>query len=361
MSLADNYYNIYLAIVSVLSFSLFSRYRAEDRSVPNNSASILLLVFMILFIGLRPVSGRAFGDMSSYKYVYESYLGAPFHFEWNTTNKLFDNFIPFLGSLNFSSTFFFVIISFFYFVLTFLGCKLLFNEDYLMVFVMWLGAFSTFSYGTNGIKAGFAASLFYVALGLVYNKKKISTLLFLALSLGIHHSMILPIMAFFIAYFYKNDKVYIILWIFSFLMALLHITYFQHLFGGFTDEQGAGYLLYGDGKNVKTSMLGGFRIDFILYGAVPIFFGWYAKYKYQFHSDFYNFLLNTYTLCNAIWMLCMYAEFTNRIAYLSWFMYPIVLAFPLFSQVWKDNQHKLVKTVAYGHLAFTLFMYLIYY
>ena len=58
----------------------------------------------------------------------------------------------------------------------------------------------------------------------------------------------------------------------------------------------------------------------------------------------------------------MYAEFTNRIAYLSWFMYPIVLIYPCYAI--KDKLHPLVlnrQKIVLCHLAFTLFMDLVYY
>ena len=68
-----------------------------------------------------------------------------------------------------------------------------------------------------------------------------------------------------------------------------------------------------------------------------------------------------YLMTNAIWMLCMYAEFTNRIAYLSWFQYPVVLIYPFLKEQWGVNQYPLVKKIAYGHLVFTLFMELVFY
>jgi hypothetical protein len=60
-------------------------------------------------------------------------------------------------------------------------------------------------------------------------------------------------------------------------------------------------------------------------------------------------------------MLCMYAEFTNRIAYLSWLMLPIVLIYPLLNEDWGSGQYKTFQWVALGHLAFTLFLNYIYY
>lgn len=56
----------------------------------------------------------------------------------------------------------------------------------------------------------------------------------------------------------------------------------------------------------------------------------------------------------------MYSDYTNRIAYLSWFMYPIVLIYPFLNEEWEGPQYKYFQWVAYGHMAFNLFMAFIY-
>ena len=60
-------------------------------------------------------------------------------------------------------------------------------------------------------------------------------------------------------------------------------------------------------------------------------------------------------------MLCMYAEFTNRIAYLSWFMYPFVLIYPLVCENWGTQKYRTLSKFMLLHLGFTLFMQIIYY
>jgi hypothetical protein len=121
------------------------------------------------------------------------------------------------------------------------------------------------------------------------------------------------------------------------------------------NEHAADYLT-GVGQATK-----GFRIDFILYSAVPILLGRWLSFKNFTKSQQYQFILNVYTLVNSIWMLCMYAEFTNRIAYLSWFMYPIVLIYPFINEEYLSHKVGLMKIFVCGHLFFTLFMEIIYY
>ena len=107
----------------------------------------------------------------------------------------------------------------------------------------------------------------------------------------------------------------------------MHITFFQDIFASLTDEQGAGYLITEDFGPYWDDVIR-FRPDFVLYSSVPVVMGFFLLLKKRIVSSTYNFLLNFYLVTNSVWMLCMYAKFTNRIAYLSWFVYPILLIYP---------------------------------
>ena len=363
---AQYYSHIYIWLVTILSIIVFVQYSGHSSSrlsTSGNHSSLVIIVisvFMTLFLGLRPVSEQFFVDMANYARDYSLILGQPFVFEWNTDNKLFDNLFAFLASSHVPIEFFFLLIAAIYFIGISFACSKLFPKDKIAALLVYLGAFSTFSYGTNGIKAGAAASLFLVALALYQNKQRIWMLLFLLLSIGFHHSMIMPVVCFIICLFVRDSKLFFILWIVSLLIAAFHVTIFQEFFGSIADEQGAGYLLGTDG-NTRKDILGGFRIDFILYSTVPIFVGWLAVFRKRIISRQYTFLLNLYTMSNSIWLLCMYADFTNRIAYLSWLMLPIVLIYPFLNERWGKAQYKTFHWVAFGHLAFTLFMQYVYY
>ena len=156
---------------------------------------------------------------------------------------------------------------------------------------------------------------------------------------------------------------YLYVWILCVLISLAHITWFQELFAQISadsgDESGAGYLTGSDtnGWGGKS----GFRFDFVLYSAMPVLVGYYAIVKKKIVSRDYQFILNLYMLLNSVWMLCMYAEFTNRIAYLSWFMYPFVLIYPLLKEDWGKSKYKTLSKIVLYHLGFTLFMQVIYY
>lgn len=355
------YSTLYLFIVSVLTIFVGWGYAKRQNYIVNSTPSInltggwIVAIFMTLFIGLRPVH-KVFVDMVNYREVYDAYLYNDFSFELWRENILFDNLFLYLSANAFDITVFFFLIAVIYFVGTYIAMIKMFKNDALYAYLAFLAAFSTFSYGTNGIKAGAAATLFILALA--YNRKIIISILLLAASLGFHHSMILPIGAYICCYFYRNSRAYLIFWILSLIIAALHISYFQNLLGGMADERGATeYLSELSDWGGKT----GFRLDFILYSAVPIAVGYYALIIKKLQSKEYKLIYNIYVFTNAVWMLCMYANFTNRIAYLSWFLYPIVLVYPFFKEEFIPRQYITLNKVVAFQLIFTLAMNFIYY
>lgn len=358
---AEIYYNVYLIILLILSIYYFSLYSNRNiRSLQTLKYSqkytgILILSFFVLFIGLRPIS-EVFADMTSYYGLYNRWSG-PFEFTLDTDNKIWDNLNRWLASIQFDPFFYYILIAFIYFGCIYWACCKMFPNDKVAVFLVYLGAFSTFGYGTNGLKAGCAAAIFLVALAYRENLKVCIPLAII--SFGFHHSMQLPLAAFFITFFNRNKKYYLYFWLLCLAIAAAHITYFQDFFANLTDEKGAGYLAAEEGG--AHVFITGFRPDFILYSAMPVLMGWYAEKKMKCKSLIYDTLLCVYLLTNGIWMLCIYASFTNRIAYLSWCLYPIVLIYPLLKENLGGNQYKLFARVAFLHLGFTLVMQFIYY
>ena len=352
---ASQYLSIYFIAVIILTSVMAIRYRAFSdeellyQTKPTSIWAWLVPLGFALFIGERPLSGRYFVDMLAYEISYESMIGEEFQWDWQSTNYIFDNVFRWLASERYEISVFFVGAALINFIGAYIGLRKLFPTNALYAFVCFLGAFSTFSYGTNGLKAGMAASLFIIAIA--YYSKPLVCILFLSLSLGFHHSMMLPIVAVVIAFFYRNSKIYLLIWAIALIIAVLHITYFQQLFGGMTDEDSASYLLEtNDNWGGKT----GFRWDFVIYSMLPIATGFYWVVRNNIKDAGFSILYNTYVLTNAVWMLCMYANFTNRIAYLSWFLYPIVLIYPLLKINLLDRQSVILNYTVWGQLIITL-------
>lgn len=192
------YYTFYLSLVTILTIVLSIKYSHSPDSRISNKVetpsyfALFLIIIMMLFIGLRPIH-RVFTDMSNYNTSYEILRGRTFEFNLNTTNKIFDNFIYYMATNGFDIALFFFLMAVIYFGGIYIASKKLFPYDTLYAIIIYLGAFSTFSYGTNGIKAGAAAVIFLCALG--YYRNKFICLLLLVASIGIHHSMIMPVIA----------------------------------------------------------------------------------------------------------------------------------------------------------------------
>ncbi len=356
----DLYYPLYLTVVVLMTLQQCVYYSQtkcqsiEMRSKTSQTPSFVFAVLVALFIGLRP-QHSVFIDMNNYIGYFYHMQGGRFHFDIYAENFIFDNLFEWMATNMSHWASFFLVIATIYFLGMWLCCQKLFPHDTMIAFLTCLGAFSTFSYGTNGVKAGAAASLFLIALANCNNWKLFIPLL--ALTLGFHHSMTLPLAAFGIAWFYRNTRAYFYAWLASLLIAALHITFFQNFFAGFTDDRGAAYLTATDWG---LSYIG-FRLDFVLYSSMPVLVGYWALYKKQVKSRIYNFLLSVYLITNSVWMLCMYANFTNRIAYLSWSMYPIVLIYPFFEKDMGAKRYTMLAIAVFLHVMFTVFMQVVYY
>lgn len=360
---AQFYSYIYLLIVSIPTLLCAVDYFARDAAwegepyKPRN-LTLLLVVCLVLFIGLRPVGADLFGDSASYLFFYEGkYKDVPFEFDWEG-NLIFDNLLIFFGAYDLGIHSFFLLCAALYFGTAYVGIKRLFPNHLLAVYLVFLAAFSTFSYGTNGIKAGIAASFFIMAVS-YYKQWKLCIPLVL-LSYGFHHAMRVPIAAYFLTLIFKNPKLYFLGWLVCLLIVVGHITYIQTLIAKVTGSAGEDYL---SGMRVYDNPTdrGGFRADFIVYSLPPIWVGYIAIFKRKVTSVIYTQLLCIYLTTNALWLVCMHALFSNRIAYLSWFLYPIVLVYPFLLPEYGEKRYQSFTLVMLAHLGFTVFMSLFYY
>lgn len=355
---ASLYETIYLLIVLFMTILVIPAYTSntirntQRRNTDQRRIALLLTVVLILFVGLRPISGIYFSDMKAYADYYNAaYYGT---YIYTLSNYIWDPLFVVIAVSGMPIEYFFVIVAAFYFVGIFVACEKIFPRDTLLAYLVYLAGFSTFSYGTNGIKAGVAASLFLIAVAYKNDFKK--SLFFIILVLGVHHSMIVPIVSFIIARFVRDRNVYLLFWLFCLFLAAFHLTFIMEIFAAFTDAHGAEYLQSSKGGDVS-----GFRLDFILYSAIPIFLNHYLIRKFHIKSSSLDFLLNIYTLTNSVFLLCTYGTFINRIAYLSWLLYPILLLYPFLNIVWSKRQDVYLKCMVWGHLGFSLFMCFIYY
>ena len=361
---AEYYQDVYLLILTLMTLVLGVQYAgySPNRWLSNSNTSwvgaLLFTTCIIVFIGLRPQS-EEFADMTGYIVSVEEGWWSLDEIRWDT-NFIFVPMMYFLSTIHASGEVVMIVIASIYFGAALIATSKLFPKDRLLAIVVFCSAFITFCNATNGMKAGCATALFLCAVA--YYENKIISILFLVLSLGFHHAAQLLIVVYIICHFYGNFRFYLSFWVICLILAIFHVTYFQMLFGTMTDDHGSEYLLIE--ATDKSSGFGGrtgFRYDFVIYSIVPIILGYYAIYKKNITSKHYLFMLNIYTLFNAIWMLCMYAAYTNRIAALGWGLYSILILYPVTQVQWHKKRNNIISIAAYCHLGFTLFMHIFYY
>lgn len=361
---AQYYYPVF--IYSVLLISLVQYFDLQSTSqytlLTAKKRMMGMTVYCIAFIvivGLRPISGYYFVDTANYARMYYGYQRNLILYDPNSSEWLF-NWIMAKSAHVMSVYNFFLIVEFFYIVPMLWACKRLFPKNASLAILFSLGAFSFFSYATNGIRNGMACSLILLAFSFIRGTKneKIIAGILCFCAYNVHHSTALPILCTIIAYFYKNTRMIMYFWLLSILISLLAGGIVENFFVGLGFDDRLGEYINNHQYDDYFSNTG-FRWDFLLYGMMPIWLGWYVIIKKKISDSNYILLLNIYILCNAFWVMLIRSSFSNRFAYLSWFMYPLVLAYPLLNlPIWKD-QGKKTGLILMGHVLFTYLMWLI--
>lgn len=360
------YYGIvFLYLILILTIIVASRFSNQTfrdiRQQHHNTAiAFVLTVILALWIGFRPSlwGYTFFGDSYLYNHQY-NLLKNTYSAEGllrDTSEWIWNNFIR-ISAHTISIEYFFTIVSFGYFIFSFLACRTLTSNNVLVSLLFLMGSFSFYSYGVNGIRNGLACSivLYVIALMANDNRRWYLALLLGYVAFNIHRSSVLPLAALVASvYAIKSFKNAYTIWILSIVISLVAGGAISNLFMslGFDDRMTT-YAMGLDNQYTKT----GFRWDFLIYSMMPILLGYYIVIKRGIQDRAYLILLNTYTLANAFWVMVIRANYSNRFAYLSWFMYPLVLAYPLLKlDIWGDEQGKYLKQIMLAHVGFTWFM-----
>lgn len=354
------YYPTYIYSLLVLSLVYsfnISRQQTTFILQKSNISFLLIYVFLfILFVGLRPISFY-FGDTVNYNAIYKAFMNGTKDLDMDSSEWLFE-WMQYQSSKIIDVHGFFLIVEILYIIPVLWACYRFVPNHYILMFLFCMGAFSFFSYGTNGIRNGMACSLIIAALssitGNTVNKIVAGALCFMAFN--IHRSTALPILCMIVSFYVKDTRYIMGWWLFSIILSLVAGGPIENFFIGLGfDDRMESY----SSENINTEEFSstGFRWDFLLYSCMPILLGYYVVFKRKVWDKNYLMLLNTYILCNSFWVMMIRASFSNRFAYLSWFMYALVLAYPCLKlPIWK-NQGMNTALIFIGHLGFTLFMY----
>jgi hypothetical protein len=314
----------------------------------------VLLIFICLYMGNRPVS-YYFGDMGTYSQLYLRIQGGE---EPIIKKDFLFNYFMVACTKIMTNRWFFFLCALIYTIPCYLFSKKYCGSYWFYVFFIFVGSYMFWPFGTNGIRNGLATSIFIFAL-LFYDRRVILYSL-MGLSFGIHSSLIIPIAAFLVSGVYKNPKIYLYIWLAAIPLSIIGGGFWESLFSGLgsgDDTRAEDYLTKGNINNDSFAYTG-FRWDFLFYSSFAAFAGWYFIFKKNITDKFYIHLWGTYMIANAFWILIIRANFSNRFAYLSWFLMAPIIAYPLLRYKLFPNQYRVAGVVLAIYYLFTYFMFL---
>lgn len=317
-------------------------------------------LIIAIWLGMRPNSGY-FGDTTNYARSFALFQPADFVIDFKN-EWLWDSLYYITKTLGFDIHFLFTVVSLLYMVTAYVSLRVLIPQKPIISLVLLCGSLMFYAFGVNGLRNGLACHATLLAFTLYFKNQRILAGLLAFLAYGVHHSVGIPLAGFICSLLiYKRPHWSIAIWGLSIVASLLlgnRLTGFIEQFS--VDERLQGYTnLEQGGEGIQFSSYG-FRWDFLAYSAMPIVLGYYTILKKRITDNWYSVLFSTYCLANAFWVIFIRAAFSNRFAYLSWFMYPIVVAYPLFFfNLWND-QDKKVGQIILAYIGFTAVMQFLY-
>ncbi|MCH5222364.1 MAG: EpsG family protein [Muribaculaceae bacterium] len=356
---AELYHPLFLAAVCILCvFYIFKFSTTPDFRFQIEKTGyiipLILCVILAFWLGQRPVSS-VFGDTFNYAFSYE--LDGEIEREtpegWNT--EWFWHFlITTCHFFDLDVHTFFTIVEFGYVLSAFWAVKRFVPTNPMVGMLFIVSSLMFYTFGVNGIRNGLACHLVFLAISYFFDERLLPAVTLSILAIGTHLSVVLPLGSYFLCrYFLLDYKNAVAVWLVALVLSATigsQLTKFALLFS--IDDRYTNYLT-GEGMDEYKM---GFRVDFILYSLPPILLGWYVIIKKGINDGWYTTLCSMYCVCNAFWLLVIRAAYTNRFAYLSWFLYPVLIAYPLINlPVWRD-QDKRISLSLLAYLGFTLFM-----
>lgn len=311
--------------------------------------SYLLMLYVFAIITLYPVD--SFSDKNSYLNAFNTIRFT----DLNTGKDIGWYYYTYLfNSITTNSQAYFAFTAFIYVGGYYIFARKFIAPSYIFIFLLaTFTSFAFFAYGVNTLRAGFALS--FLLLAITYHRKVPFFLLFGVLAVLCHKSLTLPFLGFMLARYIKKPNYYLVLWIVALLFSSLNIvsisSFLESNMGDF-DERAIGYL----SKESTLRYKSGFRLDFVLYSLAPILVGYYYIFKLKIKDPIYTQLYCTYLFTNAFWLLVIRMNFTDRMAYLSWFLIPFLMLYPLIKYNLFINQRKYIALILTAIISFTLFM-----
>lgn len=339
----------------------------SDTPLPNTEKKgnmwlpFILATFLTIWFGSRNYNLYIYGDSYFYAHSYNiidtsNISGADIDWSSEWFFSLINVAFRFSGI---STKHYFTFLAFLYIFSVLWASRLFCPGRPMLAFLFILTSFSFLTFGLNGVRNGIACHLCLLAIALYLDDKRIAAGIIAFIILGVHRSVILPIAAGIAAVtVIRNPKTALIIWLASIPVSLIAGNYFSDFIMsiGFDDRMTkyAGGSLRGMNHFSGT----GFRWDFLVYSALPVAFYYYVNIWKGLRDGWYNVIATIYMLSNAFWIIVIRAEFSNRFAYLSWFLMPVMLAYPLANMKVVEWQRSLSAITLTVYFVLTLFLLL---
>ena len=318
---------------------------------------LLLCLALTVWMGFRPVSA-AFGDTVNYALEYASMDASHISMDWSS-EWIWGLLMNSCKAAGFSVHVFFAIVATGYVLSAFWASSRFMPTDPMLGIIFLLNSLMFFSFGVNGLRNGLACHLVLLGASFLLDDKWLPGALVFLVAFGIHRSTLLPIAAILTGLFLVRNVRYVLLfWIASIFLSLIAGGAITSFFSGLGfDDRMTQYVSASDMSQFSRA---GFRWDFLLYSAAPIVMAWYVCVKKNIQDNWYNVICTAYGLCNAFWIMVIRSSFSNRFAYLSWFLYPLVIAYPLVNMPIRDDQDRFTGWILLAYSAFSVFMWFVF-
>lgn len=288
-----------------------------------NRTSQLYVLLVLLLIAYRPIGESGFADTAMYIEFFEKSKMENIIYP---TKDIGYGFLNYLCSKLFSVRAYFVFLSFLgggiaYFIFDKMDKK----NRWLFLGLYYVGIF-TFIFHAVIIRQNLAFLVFMLAL---VQDKKYYKISFLILSLLFHKSMIIPFFAYIVVQYYRNINFYLSMWIFFIVFSLVFNTDIINFIENIELESWDKRIRYIYEKDINSGYYSEKKIPWktIVGTFIMILYGYY--FEKMIKDSFYTKQLSLFILANIIWVVFMQTNFHYRIAYLSLFLYPLLILYPL--------------------------------
>jgi hypothetical protein len=260
-------------------------------------------------------------------------------------------------SLGLDVKYFFLIVEAGYVMTAFWAVKRIVPDDPMFGMLLMIASLMFFPFAVNGLRNGLACHIVLLAISYLLDDKYLTGALLCLAAFGFHRSTALPIVAVLTGIFVtRNIRIAIAFWVLSIFVSLVAGGAVSGFFAslGFDDRMSS----YVMAQDMSIFSRTGFRWDFLLYSALPVVMVWYVCVNRGFSDSWYDVICTAYCICNAFWIMVIRSSYSNRFAYLSWFLYPLVIAYPLIRfPIWEDQDRKAGAAIL-AYAGFTVVMML---